>query len=138
MATGCQPVRDVRRAHRSRDESRGLPMVGRTSWSAPGLLTRLFAATHGGAGTPRADQEVRPTFRMHARATFESAADCQSASVTYVVQNIRGIQRAVRRPIGNRPQVGNLPHIGNQFFMRLCGPQALENRPLKTDGLSYR
>jgi hypothetical protein len=53
----------------------------------------------------------------------QPAADCQSASAAYVIQNIRGIQRAVRRPIGNRAylgnQVGNPPHMRAWFLVVL-------------------
>src|SRR3984893_9568304 len=44
-------------------------LVGRTSRSAPGLLTRQAS----GAGTPRADQEVRPTVRLPG---FSSSVTC--------------------------------------------------------------
>ena len=101
--------------------------VGRTFRSAADL-----PVGSGGTGTSRADQEVRPTLRMYAWwATFGGAADCQSASATYAVQNIRGTQLAVRRPIGNRPQVGNPPHIKTPFFMEFRRPQAVRNRRQK-------
>ncbi len=44
-----------------------------------GSPTRHFGFTRQRGGAPRADQEVRPTSRRDAQATFESAADCQSA-----------------------------------------------------------
>src|ERR1700730_18245816 len=53
-------------------------LVGRTSRSAPGLLTRQAS----GAGTPRAVPEVRPTVRLPGFSTLSGA---QSAALAFLI-----------------------------------------------------